>query len=302
MKSELSILIPTYNDPCVTLVRQICQQAEALAANGLVYEVIVADDGSTHPAVVQENSTISQIPHCRFIRQPQNMGRAAIRNFLALEASYKWLLFIDSDMRICRNDYLEQYLSTTCKTVVYGGYQVANGDKDNLRFLYEKSCERKHTVEERKKKPNRDFHTSNFMVNRETFLSYPLDEHFRHYGYEDVFWGKMLGVEGIAICHIDNPVSFENFESNSSFLDKTEEALRTLHQFSHLLKDDSRLIRLAQQTKLLHRPARWLFNLCAPQLRRLLCGQRPTLSIFNLYRLGYYISLSQSSHKSIPST
>ena len=44
---SLSILIPTYNDPCFELVDTLRHQAEA---TGISYEIIVADDGSTSPS------------------------------------------------------------------------------------------------------------------------------------------------------------------------------------------------------------------------------------------------------------
>ena len=41
--NALSILIPTYNDECVMLVDDLRQQAEQA---GIVYEILVGDDGS----------------------------------------------------------------------------------------------------------------------------------------------------------------------------------------------------------------------------------------------------------------
>ena len=90
----LSILIPTYNDLCVNLVGALRQQAEHV---GLAYEILVADDGSTDADVIAKNSGINQWEHCQCLRQSQNIGRAAIRNFLARQAQYDHLLFIDSE-------------------------------------------------------------------------------------------------------------------------------------------------------------------------------------------------------------
>ena len=93
----LSILIPTYNDLCVNLVDALRQQAEAA---DFAYEILVADDGSTDADVIARNSGINQWEHCQYLRQPKNIGRAAIRNYLAQTAQYDWLLFIDSDMTL----------------------------------------------------------------------------------------------------------------------------------------------------------------------------------------------------------
>ena len=81
--NALSILIPTYNDECVTLVDDLRQQAEQ---SGIVFEILVGDDGSTDAEVIEKNRKICKWPHCHYLIQIQNIGRAAIRNFLAKEA------------------------------------------------------------------------------------------------------------------------------------------------------------------------------------------------------------------------
>ena len=105
---DISILIPTYNGICLTLVQALHQQAEALPIS---YEIIVADDGSTQQSTILTNRAINQMTHCRYVERPENTGRAAIRNYLASQAKYPWLLFIDSDMEVCRADYLSLYAS-----------------------------------------------------------------------------------------------------------------------------------------------------------------------------------------------
>ena len=164
---ELSILIPTFNDPCSTLVRNLHQQAEAL---GMTYEILVADDGSTQEKVLEENRSINALPHCQLIERGVNAGRASIRNFLAQQARYAWLLFIDSDMVVCRNDYLRKYASCEETPIVDGGVVIGACKPGNLRSLYEKAAESQHTPEERQLSPYRDFHTANFMIKRTLML------------------------------------------------------------------------------------------------------------------------------------
>lgn len=48
MINELSILIPVYNDNATALVRVL--QAQAEAVDGLEYEILAVDDGSTNEA------------------------------------------------------------------------------------------------------------------------------------------------------------------------------------------------------------------------------------------------------------
>ena len=282
---DLSILIPTYNDPCFQLVDDLRQQAERL---NISYEIIVADDGSTDTEVVSQNRAINGMTNCRLVERPENMGRAAIRNFLAQEACYEWLLFIDSDMVVCREDYLLRYIETDAP-VVDGGIVIRNVQEGNLRALYEQAAAQQHTVEKRRQSPYHDFHTANFLIHRDVMLAHPFDNRFRHYGYEDVLWGKHLQEQHIDLLHIDNPMSFEIFEDNASFVSKTEEGLRTLHTFRDELKGYSRLLDVIDH--LPHRVLRLWHHIAGGWERRHLMGNRPSLFIFKLYKIGFYLSL-----------
>lgn len=295
--ATLSILIPTYNDVCVRLVADLRQQTEQA---GIVYEILVADDGSTNEDVIRENSEISQWPHCQYLRQPENTGRAAIRNLLAQTARYEHLLFIDSDMSMVRTDYLSQYLSMDSAEVVDGGVTIG-GDaevlKGNLRYRYEKAAEQEHTAERRQQNPYRDFHTANFLIRRDLMLTHPFDERFRHYGYEDVLFGKQLRADRITITHIDNPLGFCTFESNPDFVAKTEEGLQTLSQFRDELRGYSRMLTFVEgiHIPLIVSLIRLTHRLFGSFIRRHLCGTHPNLRLFGLYKLGYYLFLGDSS-------
>lgn len=297
MKRELSILIPVYNGHCLDLVTELSRQAEAVER--LCYEIIVADDGSTDASCIEANRPITDLPHCRYVVRSENIGRAAIRNFLAREARYCWLLFLDGDMSIARPDFLQNYLEESSASVVYGGYTVGSGEKSCLRYLYEKAAEASHTVSQRRRHPYRDFHTANFMVSREVIAAHPFDERFRRYGYEDVFWGKQLRQAGIAIAHIDSPALFGTFEDNAHFVTKTEEGLRTLHQFRDDLRGYNSLLTFVNGIHLA--PVKWgirLWHLLfGPLERRLLCGSHPSLTLFKLYKLGYYLTLKNLTDK-----
>ena len=293
--NALSILIPTYNDLCVRLVDDLRQQAEAA---GFDYEILVADDGSTDADVIAKNSEINQWPHCQYLRQSQNIGRAAIRNHLARQARYDHLLFIDSDMTLVRPDYLSRYVSTAGADVIDGGVCIggdADALKGNLRYRYEKAAEHEHTAEMRRLHPYQDFHTANFLIRRDLMLAHPFDERFRHYGYEDVLFGKQLRADRIAITHIDNPLGFCTFEPNPDFVSKTEEGLRTLCQFRHELRGYSRMLTFADGIHI--PPILWIIRLShrlfGTLIRRNLCGHHPNLRLFGLYKLGYFLTLQR---------
>ena len=290
-KQELSVLIPTYNHVCLALVKQLLPLLEAAAVD---YEVVVSDDGSTDKDSITGNQAISLLPRCRYIVRQENVGRAAIRNFLVQEAKYAFVLFIDSDMTVLNDQLIRRYLDSSCDTVIDGGVAI-HGDeealKGNLRYRYEKAEEARHTAPERQKTPYQHLHTANLFVRRDLMLANPFDERFRHYGYEDVLLGKKFHQQHIAIEHIDNPLGFCTFETNAAFVAKTEEGLRTLYEFREDLRGYSRLLTFVSN---IHIPAvkttiRLWHRMFGALERRNLCGSHPNITIFKLYRLGYFI-------------
>ena len=289
---DISILIPTYNHVCVDLVSTLQQQANQLPIS---YEIIVADDGSTVASTIEANRIINDYTNSRFIERPKNAGRAAIRNYLANQASKPWLLFIDSDMVVRRPDFLRSYVDTLDEQAVWDGGICVGGNasllKKNLRYQYERANEQLHTVGRRQQEPYRDFHTANFMAPKQLMTDHPFDLRFRHYGYEDVLFGMTLETHQIPIYHINNPLSFEVFEDNDQFLSKTEEGLRTLHAFRQELKAGSRLLQHVERLGWLL-PLLRLYHQATNKLERRFLLRHPSLFVFSLYRLGYYATLT----------
>lgn len=294
MKKELSILIPMYNTDTRPLARELCRQAKAIP--DLVYELIVIDDESGDTALVEQCSEIGQWPDCRFMVLEKNIGRACIRNLLASHARYAWLLFLDCDMTIDNPMFLRSYLETD-GDVIYGGYKVGEAQHSCLRYRYEKASEHQHTAQRRSQRPYLHFHTANFLVNRDIMLAHPFNSSFRTYGYEDVLFGKQLRQAGIIVTHIDNPAGFYTFESNSSFVSKTEEGLQTLYRFRDQLRGYSTMLTFAEGIHL--GIVRWAIRLWHRLFRRLerrnLCGRHPSLRLFKLYKLGYYLTLTKTN-------
>ena len=290
---SLSVLIPAYNCCCLPLVEQLHRQLEQAA---IPYEIIVGDDGSTDTTTIQSNQPINTLSHCRYIVRTENTGRAVIRNFLAQTAQYEFLLLIDSDMSVVSESFIQNYLAAECQTVVDGGIIVC-GDPDdlkgNLRYLYEKAEEPHHTVSERQRSPHQHIHTANLLIRRDLMLQYPFDNRFRHYGYEDVLFGKTLHQHHVPILHIDNPLGMCTFETNAAFVAKTEEGLRTLYTFRKELRGYSRLLTFVSGIHLaiVKNIIRFWHQVFNKAERRNLCGSRPSLWVFKLYRLGYFLCL-----------
>lgn len=300
MNTELSILIPTYNRACTRLVASLQKQADRIG--GFRYEVIVADDASTDEEVKRTNRTIGSLPHCRLLELPENVGRARIRNHLAAQAQYANLLFLDSDVLLVSDRFIEAYLACEGALVVYGGVTIpsmAGMSRSNLRYRYEVSCIPKFTVSNRNKAPYQGFRTTNFMVRREVMLSHPFNPRICRYGYEDVQFGKRLRAERIPILHIDNPVAVDDFEPNEAFMRKTEEGLSTLYSLRNEIKGYSQILDIADRLERYHLggAVSQLFRAVRPLLRCHLLGKRPTVSGYHLYRLGYFLRMKHRRNK-----
>ena len=303
---DLSILLPSYNNVCVSLVQALQRQADALRGKldkPFRYEIIVADDCSTDAACIDANRVIGDMLHCRYLRMEQNVGRAQIRNVLISESSGDYVLLIDSDLFLCDDNYLYKYATSTAD-VVYGGTRIggegfamvdneANTEnlKGNLRYIYEKKAEPSHRAVFRQLRPNQEISVCNLYARRDIMEAHPFDSRFKAYGYEDVLFGKRLAESGIEVTHIDNPVLINEFEPNSVFVKKTEEAILTLCRFEQDLEGYSNL--KTKVTTLGRYIPLSLFRLwhriMKNKEKRNLTGPKPSLLLFKLYKLGFFL-------------
>ena len=303
---DLSILLPSYNNVCVSLVQVLQRQADALRDKldkPFRYEIIVADDCSTDAACIDANRVIGDMLHCRYLRMEQNVGRAQIRNVLISESRGDYVLLIDSDLFLCDDNYLYKYATSTAD-VVYGGTRIggeglamvdneANTEnlKGNLRYIYEKKAEPSHRAAFRQLRPNQEISVCNLYARRDIMEAHPFDSRFKAYGYEDVLFGKRLAESGIEVTHIDNPVLINEFEPNSVFVKKTEEAIITLCRFEQDLEGYSNL--KTKVTTLGRYIPLSLFRLwhriMKNKEKRNLTGSKPSLLLFKLYKLGFFL-------------
>ena len=300
---QLSILIPTYKQVCLQLVRELHRQAIAIA--DLQFEILVADDAtpSSHPSV-DENRQIDDMTHCHLFIHDNNLGRSANRNFLAKQARYPYLLYIDSHMAVRNGTLLSTYLHhISPDTVIYGGYDIPQPLSDdlrhNLRALYEQRFLQHGQAAHRQQTPYRNLHTANLLIPKNVHDRLPFDEQFRQYGYEDVVYGKQLEKENIPVLHVDNPVFFHTFEPNFTFIEKTEQAIAGLCQHKEQLNGYSRLLDTYGWLKRRHLlwAVKGLHKMTGRLQRRLLTGSHPNVTVFQWYKLGLYTtSVKQNKH------
>ncbi len=285
----LSILIPAYNWDCSQLISDLHAQAEAL---GIEYEIIVADDHSTNNDTLQAvNRTVQSLVHCRLIALERNIGRSAIRNFLADNAIYDWLLFMDCDAAVCSPDYLRNYMPATQKAeVICGGLRhpdILPQAGVELRWKYEKKNDKKRSAKHRGRTPYAHFTPFNFMISRKVFQSIRFSSTFKGYGYEDVLFGIELEKRQVPILHIDNPLLHLGLEDNTTFIAKTGQAISNLVSHKSEINQGSTLLRLYNNITNLHlsRLLKITARKFTPSIKRNLLSNNPSLKLFSLYKL-----------------
>ena len=165
----LSVLIPTKDYDCHLLVEELHRQGIAL---GCPFEIILGEDG-TALENLNLNIGCELLENCRRIIRCENIGRANIRNQLALEAKYPNILFIDSDAIVEKSDFLKCYIeSLNENSIVCGGLYHTKELTDtdcSLRFRYEKRADESRNAASRNKAPYDKFTTFNFAIRRDLF-------------------------------------------------------------------------------------------------------------------------------------
>ncbi len=286
----LSVLIPTYNYNCTPLL-------DALLAQKAVYEniieIIVCDDCSTNTQVTESLKKICSDKDTHFIKNKQNMGRAATRDILTRKASYEWLLFLDSDILPTSDRFLSNYvkhLKGNYQAIVGGiAYQKAAPDNAyRLRWKFGIKREARPAVE-RNKQPYL-MASGNFLIKKETFIK--ANSFLKNKYGLDALFGYELKKLKTPIIHIDNPVYHLGLETNAIFLEKSIKALDTMVSMENeglLPKNHTRLQQLyntiSGKTIL-----KYVIGFFKNPIKKNLVGRRPSLILFDLYKLYHYIS------------
>ena len=291
LMEALSILIPVYNWDCTQLIKDLHFQGLTL---GIPYEIIVADDCSTDKDLQAKSRLVAEThENCRYFALEHNIGRAAIRNFMADQSQYGKLLFLDCDAEVKDKEFLKKYMEASEQSsVVCGG--LTHPDEipqkgQELRYLYEKNAAFERSAGFRSQNPYLRFTSFSFLIEKEVFMKIRFDESYVRYGYEDVQFGHELEENGVSILHIDNPLAHMGLDDSASYLNKTRQAVQNAFDHKDEIEDSSKL--LTHYNQVLKWKMRWLFRLIwvffQKSMERNLLGPKPGLKIFSLYKLCY---------------
>ena len=288
----ISILIPCYNYNAYDIVSRLEKECLTL---GIVFEIICIDDASFSP-LNELNQKINVLTNCKFFESKKNIGRSANRQLLSQKAQYKWLLYLDVDVKPLNVDFIKVYINEIKKgfEVVFGGFNYKKIESNNLRYLFGKSREDIPSII-RNKKPYKYIISSNFLVKKVIFDRINRNININGYGM-DYFFGALLKENSISIKHIDNEVTHYGLDNNSKFLIKTNEALKNLHYLNKnklITKNDITILKYYRLLDFLglKRIISKLFNMFSKYIESNLKGSDPSLFVFDLYRLSYLCSL-----------
>ncbi|MDI9309900.1 MAG: glycosyltransferase family A protein [Limnohabitans sp.] len=296
----LSVLIPTYNYNTIDLVKEIHNQCET---EGIIYEVLVLDDGSTNIDIIAKNDKINELTNCRFEKNKSNQGRATNMNLLSQKACYSWLLFLDCDTFPREKNFIRKYVenfNNESKKVFFGGIcykSTIPAEEEILRWKYGK-CREEITVEKRKSNPYQTTLTSNLLIHKSIFEKITFEEKIKEYGYEDFVFIENLKRNNFLVEHIDNCTFHLNYENSNVFLKKTEKAIETLafiekHELTSEKTKVQKAYGLLSKIKLVWL-FRFFFKLSEKLIYRNLTSKNPSILLFDIFKLGIYLNLKQS--------
>lgn len=301
----LSVLIPVYNYDVRRLTKSLQQQ---LLKAGVSYEIILVDD-SSELSFKEINRELALLNGVLYSEEESNLGRSKIRNKLARMAKFDNLLFIDCDSQIPGTNYIHSYLEQLPNhKMVYGGtiYQPRLSPTENFALHWKYGHKREQCpAKYRNIEPNRSFHSNNFLISRELFLSIGFYEDITGYGHEDTLFGYELQKHNVRILHIDNPVVHEGLESNEIFLMKTREGIKNLIRILSMNGSEKKLIKDVTILSFYRTIDRigltglieYVYNRYEHKLRQNLLGRNPNLLVFDFYKLGYLCSIRAHHHK-----
>lgn len=197
------------------------------------------------------------------------------------------LLFLDSDSKIIRQDFLLNYTKAYDKTAVIVGGRTyppqCPGNDHQLHWKYGSLIEQKAI---------KGFQSNNFLIPASIFKALPFDESLMGYGHEDTLFGHQLSLAGISIHRIDNPVLHDRLETNRVFLQNQKDAIKNLLRLKAFHPEiETRLthvIRLLDRYRLPALVAQ-SFGASRKLIERNLKGKNPSLTLLYFFKIGIYL-------------
>jgi len=283
----ISILIPCYNFNITELVQEIHKQTKKTNKK---FEIICAEDGSNK---IFSNPNIKRLQNVKYLKLKKNIGRSKIRNFLATEATFNSLLFIDCDSKIENENFIEKYINqiNNEKKIVYGQtiYEKQKPKKEQILHW-------KYGIKIESKRKKNIFSSHHFLIQKNIFKKVKFNENIKNYGHEDTIFWVELKKENFQFDFIENPLTHIGLETNERFLTKTKTALENLTMLNK--KYDLKNISIIKTHKklsqfLLENLMIYTFKVTEKMILKNLFSENPSMLLFQFYKLGYYCTITK---------
>ncbi len=288
----ISICIPIYNFNVTKLVETLIHQGKELQHP---FEIICIDDHSSD-YFKKINAYVETNENIQFFSLKKNIGRSKIRNMFIDISKFDKMLFIDCDCSISSDLFLKNYMDISNCDVIYGGrkhHQIKpKKSSERLRWRYGVKVE-DQSFDFRLINPYHSFRSNNFLIKKSVFKAIKFDESFNGYGHEDTLLALELQKNNIKIHQIDNPVYHEGLEKNTDFLLKTRSAIRNLSKIESKNYNISSLKLINTYLKIKKLNLDKFLLLISKNgmiiIEKQLMSSWPSLRLFNLYKLLFYI-------------
>jgi hypothetical protein len=287
----LSVLIPVYNYDIRLLVNTIHNQ---LRDCDVKFEIICIDDCS-EKSYSLINTEINNLSNTSYTISNKNIGRIAIRQALAEQANYEWLLFLDADVMPKMDNFISNYTSLLFPNydAIYGGFaykQEQPKDDYMLRWVYGTSNEQV-SASKRNQTPYKIVISANFLIKKAIFKRLNSQITQRGYGYDNYF-GALLKSNEQKVFHIDNEVYHLGLEPNENYLNKIEQSVDTLLKLESngdLQQTENTLYntyKLLKKLKINHLFS-WIYKVYKNRFKKNLLSSKPKVSVLQFYKLSY---------------
>lgn len=287
----LSICIPVFNVDITNLLVAVHNQCKALT---IPYEVLVHNDLSTIE-IYSDNAVINCI--FEVTEETMKQGSHGSRALLADTAKYKYLLFLDADVALPHDNFIQNYVDaiSTETQLIYGGviYESIKPEKDKiLRWKYGRTRESR-TVIERQADLYQNIISMAFLVRKKIFKKIDKAISGNFYGL-DILFSAILNDHKFQIHHINNPVVHLGLENNSLYYNKSLRAVESTAIFTKkgMIPADFRPMQRAY-IKIKKYRLIWAFQIFIFALKSILVknilSNDPSLRAFDILKLDYYI-------------
>lgn len=290
----ISICIPVYNYDAGKLIEDLVQQAISSEIN---IEINILNDGSGISFTQIMRSWSGGVVN--YFEFTNNAGRVHARNLLISKSNFENILFLDCDVQLIFENYLESYVQEIIKgyQVITGGtvYQKSfPGKQYSLHWAYGHYMQKNH-FNNKDINPYRSFMTNNFLIQKDISKAIGFNESIKNYGHEDTIFGFELEKRNIGIKHINNPVLHASFDTNEIFLAKTRQSVENLSIVNNILgeKNLSNISLIQFYKKIKRYKLMPLFKISTkvlmPIIHKLLIRGKGGIKMLQFYKLLAYV-------------